>query len=112
MLMLFKIAMTISIVWFVASLVGLSLRFKREETKFPDGSRRFFDGRTRRLRVGCWAIGALTHFIFLDCGTISASMLWRGSSRGRPIHAPATFIHPCQPTVAKQPPWGLAGRMS
>jgi bifunctional non-homologous end joining protein LigD len=34
-------------------------------------------------------------------------MLWRlGSSRGRPINAPAAFIHPCQPTVAKQPPTG------
>ena len=28
------------------------------------------------------------------------------SSRGRPINAPAAFIHPCQPTVAKQPPTG------
>jgi bifunctional non-homologous end joining protein LigD len=32
-------------------------------------------------------------------------MLWR-SSRGRPINAPAAFIHPCQPIVAKQPPSG------
>jgi bifunctional non-homologous end joining protein LigD len=32
-------------------------------------------------------------------------MLWR-SSRGRPLNAPAAFIHPCQPTVAKQPPSG------
>jgi len=28
------------------------------------------------------------------------------SSRGRPLNAPAAFIHPCQPTVAKQPPTG------
>ena len=28
------------------------------------------------------------------------------SSRGRPLNAPAAFIHPCQPTVAKQPPSG------
>jgi len=28
------------------------------------------------------------------------------SSRGRPLNAPAAFIHPCQPTVAKQPPKG------
>jgi hypothetical protein len=28
-------------------------------------------------------------------------MLWR-SSRGRPINAPAAFIHPCQPIVANQ----------
>jgi ATP-dependent DNA ligase len=28
------------------------------------------------------------------------------SSRGRPVHAPAGFIHPCQPTVAKRPPNG------
>ena len=34
-------------------------------------------------------------------------MLWRvRNSRGRPINAPAAFIHPCQPIVAKQPPSG------
>jgi bifunctional non-homologous end joining protein LigD len=32
-------------------------------------------------------------------------MLWRvRNSRGRPINAPAAFIHPCQPIVAKQAP--------
>ena len=30
-------------------------------------------------------------------------MLWR-SFRGRPLNAPAAFIHPCQPVGAKQPP--------
>jgi ATP-dependent DNA ligase len=34
-------------------------------------------------------------------------MLWRvRNSRGRPKSAPAAFIHPCQPIVAKQPPSG------
>jgi bifunctional non-homologous end joining protein LigD len=28
------------------------------------------------------------------------------NSRGRLINAPAAFIHPCQPIVAKQPPSG------
>jgi len=28
------------------------------------------------------------------------------SSRGRPFYAPASFIHPCQPTVATKPPSG------
>src|SRR6188472_1418919 len=28
------------------------------------------------------------------------------SSRGRPISAPAGFIHPCQPTGAQRPPTG------
>ena len=32
-------------------------------------------------------------------------MFWR-NSRGRPLNAPAAFIHPCQPTVAKEPPPG------
>src|SRR6476620_7989391 len=32
-------------------------------------------------------------------------MLWRNSP-GRPLNAPAAFIHPCQPTVAKEPPSG------
>ncbi|HVQ80934.1 MAG TPA: hypothetical protein VMS82_13465 [Pseudolabrys sp.] len=31
--------------------------------------------------------------------------MWR-NSRGRPLNAPAAFIHPCQPTVAKEPPSG------
>jgi hypothetical protein len=34
-----------------------------------------------------------------------ARMLWR-SSRGQPLNVPATFIHPCQAVVAKQPPIG------
>jgi ATP-dependent DNA ligase len=34
-------------------------------------------------------------------------MLWRvRNSRGRLRNAPAAFIHPCQPIVAKQPPTG------
>jgi bifunctional non-homologous end joining protein LigD len=34
-------------------------------------------------------------------------MLWRvRNSRGRQLNAPAVFIHPCQPIVAKQPPSG------
>jgi bifunctional non-homologous end joining protein LigD len=34
-------------------------------------------------------------------------MLWRvRNSRGRPINAPAAFIHPCRPTVTAQPPSG------
>jgi bifunctional non-homologous end joining protein LigD len=32
-------------------------------------------------------------------------MVSRGS-RGRPFNAPAAFIHPCQPTVATEPPSG------
>ena len=32
-------------------------------------------------------------------------MVLRGS-RGRPFNAPAAFIHPCQPIVAKQHPTG------
>ena len=32
-------------------------------------------------------------------------MLWR-SPRGRPVNAPAAFIHPCQPIVASKPPGG------
>jgi bifunctional non-homologous end joining protein LigD len=32
--------------------------------------------------------------------------MFQRSSRGRPLNAPAAFIHPCQPIVAKQPPSG------
>jgi len=41
---------------------------------------------------------------FLGSG-YSPGMLWR-NSRGRPLIAPAAFIHPCQPIVAKQAPIG------
>jgi bifunctional non-homologous end joining protein LigD len=33
-------------------------------------------------------------------------MLWRNYGRGRPLNAPAAFIHPCQPIVVTQPPRG------
>jgi bifunctional non-homologous end joining protein LigD len=33
-------------------------------------------------------------------------MVLRSFGRGRPVNAPAAFIHPCQPIVAKQPPTG------
>jgi hypothetical protein len=34
-------------------------------------------------------------------------MLWRlRTSRGRPMNAPAAFIHPCRPTVVAEPPSG------
>ena len=37
-------------------------------------------------------------------------MLWRvRNSRGRPLNAPAAFILPCQPIVARQPPSGETG---
>jgi hypothetical protein len=32
-------------------------------------------------------------------GLIRFHMLWRMRSRGRPLNAPAAFIHPCQPIV-------------
>ena len=33
-------------------------------------------------------------------------MALRSYGRGRPLNAPAAFIHPCQPIIAKQPPSG------
>jgi bifunctional non-homologous end joining protein LigD len=39
-------------------------------------------------------------------GPISVSLVLRTYGRGRPLNAPAVFIHPCQPIVAKQPPTG------
>jgi hypothetical protein len=33
-------------------------------------------------------------------------MVLRNYGRGRPLNAPAAFIHACQPIVAKQPPAG------
>jgi ATP-dependent DNA ligase len=38
---------------------------------------------------------------------ILSAMLWRvRNSRGRPNNAPAAFIQPCRPVVAKRPPTG------
>jgi hypothetical protein len=45
-------------------------------------------------------------FFFLVEPRYIGGMLWR---RGRPLNAPAAFIHPCQPIVAKQPPTGPGG---
>jgi hypothetical protein len=40
-------------------------------------------------------------------------MLWRvRNSRGKPINAPAAFIHPCQPIVSTRPPRGAGWRMN
>jgi len=36
-------------------------------------------------------------------------MVSRTYERGRPLNAPAAFIHPCQPSVAKRP---SAGRLT
>jgi hypothetical protein len=36
----------------------------------------------------------------------SAICMFQRSFRGRPLKAPAAFIHPCQPTVVAQPPSG------
>ena len=38
--------------------------------------------------------------------SISDRMVSRTYGRGRPLNAPASFIHPCQPIVAKRPPAG------
>ena len=44
---------------------------------------------------------------FYSHSSISLGMLWRvRNSRGRPKNAPAAFIQPCRPTVAKRPPRG------
>jgi ATP-dependent DNA ligase len=48
-------------------------------------------------------LGQILHF--LDRQRYIGGMLWR-NSRGRPLNAPTAFIHPCQPTVAKEPPSG------
>jgi hypothetical protein len=37
------------------------------------------------------------------CRSYIGCMVLR-SNRGGPLNAPAAFIHPCQPIVAKQPP--------
>ena len=61
--------------------------------------------------VGSWCRGALeghkTVSLSRTVHLYRAAMLWRvRNSRGRPKNVPAGFIHPCRPTIAKQPPRG------
>jgi hypothetical protein len=44
--------------------------------------------------------------LLLNCAAYIDRMVLRTYGRGRPLNAPAAFIHPCQPIVAKQPPSG------
>jgi len=53
----------------------------------------------RGADVDSWQVEFLNKLLYVG------GMLWR-NSRGRPLNAPAAFIHPCQPTVAKEPPSG------
>jgi hypothetical protein len=62
-------------------------------TSFPKRA-----GRHRAL--ACHTVPVMAALFFLVSG-----MLWR-SSRGRPLNAPAAYIHPCQPIGARQPPTG------
>jgi hypothetical protein len=56
MLMLFKIAMTISIVWFVASLVGLAFNLNGKKPNFLMGLAVFL---TAALVGYMWDVGQL-----------------------------------------------------
>ena len=53
------------------------------------------------LSEGCHPDAGSGSHAFIAC--MSSRMR---SQRGRPLNAPAAFIHPCQPIVAKQPPIG------
>ena len=46
--------------------------------------------------LGCLPLAALLFYTYICC------MVSRTYGRGRPLNAPAAFIHPCQPIVAKQ----------
>ena len=45
------------------------------------------------------------HLLYLGRRPYITGMVLRSFGRGRPLNAPAAFIHPC-PIVAKQPPTG------
>jgi ATP-dependent DNA ligase len=63
---------------------------------------------SRRKWRGNIALERAKFFLLvLDPAPYIRRMLQRlRSSRGRPLNAPAAFIHPCQPIVAKQAPTG------
>jgi len=57
--MLFKIAMTSSIVWFVVNLVGLTLQLNGKRPNFLMGLSGFFSGTASWLHVGRCAVVVL-----------------------------------------------------
>ena len=59
-----------------------------------------------RPSAGCHTLITLAALLLFAVRLYTVPMLWRNSPRGRPSNAPAAFIHPCQPIVAKQPPTG------
>src|SRR5262249_57010936 len=65
---------------------------------------RLFNGPGRQRNWGCPKASRQPLLLWCRPRYI-AVMLWR-SSRGRPLNAPAVFILPCQPIVAKHPPSG------
>src|SRR5262249_37073499 len=61
---------------------------------------RLFPHLRDRRSVGCRSL-------FCECPKpYNRCMVSRTYGRGRPLNAPAAFIHPRQPIVAKQPPNG------
>jgi hypothetical protein len=54
---------------------------------------------------------ATVHLLYLGRQPYINGMVLRSLGRGRPLNAPAAFIHPCQPIVAKQPRPGQGGRI-
>jgi hypothetical protein len=67
----------------------INIQVERNKTKSSVGFAVFFDGSTGWLHVGCWPIGALTHFIFSIEAYIVAMFSLSRSSCGRPRNAPA-----------------------
>src|SRR5262249_34608762 len=64
-----------------------------------------FPGAVGRLQYGLSFASPVAALLLFGCPRYRDGMLW-SNSRGRPSNAPAAFIHPCQPTVAKDPPSG------
>jgi hypothetical protein len=57
--------------------------------------------------LGCHCVPAMAALFLFGRPRYIRRMLWRVRNyRVRPLNAPAAFIHPCQPIVAKQPPSG------
>jgi ATP-dependent DNA ligase len=52
------------------------------------------------------AAPATVHLLYLGRRPYISEMVLRSFGRGRPLNAPAAFIHPCQPIVVAQPPSG------
>src|SRR5262245_57154662 len=61
-------------------------------------------GRTILIEKEREEVGMASRFHVKTFSSSIQHQMFQHNSRGRPLNAPAAFIHPCQPIVVAQPP--------